>query len=58
MIIMQDIDYCKKKVKEIDEWLNNYDGDNDALIEKKLNEQEKCLKVISSHRNALSKQKW
>lgn len=50
---MSNVDYCKKKVKEIDQWLEEYEGKDEALIDKKLDEQEKCLKTISDYRNAL-----
>ncbi|MFA5731306.1 MAG: hypothetical protein WC934_04830 [Acidithiobacillus sp.] len=50
---MSDVEYCKKRIKAIDQWLDEYEGNDEKLIDKKLNEQENCLKVISNYRNAL-----
>ena len=40
------------KVKEIDEWLAEYNGKDEKLIDTKLDRQEACLERISNARNA------
>jgi hypothetical protein len=37
------IEYYTQTIREIDAWLEKYDGDDEDLIDKKLNIQEKAI---------------
>ena len=37
------LQWLNSQIKQIDEWLDNYEGDDEALIDRKLDQQERLL---------------
>jgi hypothetical protein len=45
-------EYYKKIVKDIDQWLDQYEGNDEKLIDRKLDQQEEAIKQIKLFQNA------
>jgi len=48
---MTELERLQKRVQEIDAWIDEYEGDNEELIDKKLDQQKVILTRISMIRN-------
>lgn len=49
----EEVKICRKKVKDIDHWIDEYNGKDEKIINKKLDEQERCLNIIKKFQTNL-----